>query len=69
MTDLAQRALVKYVHKLISDHNSIVHVCNDPVPGDNPGEHVFWVQYPFKDTGLKKDLGKQYRITITEDDL
>lgn len=46
-----------------------LNVCNDPIAGDNPGELVFWVQYPFKPSGLKKDLGKQYRITLREDDL
>ncbi len=46
-----------------------IHVCNSAVAGDKPGEWVIWVQHPFKPTGLKKDLGRQFRITIREDEL
>lgn len=65
MSDLMK--LAKLIQIELKDTDSL-NVCNDPDQYPDSEGLVFWVQYPFKPTRQKADLGKQYRITIQEDD-
>jgi len=66
VTSSLSKRLKNLAYDIADELDGRFHICSSPMRGDDSTSWVFWVQSP---KPSKAVMGKQYRVTITEDEV